>query len=106
MSDEKVMPKDTDRLVVALCADYFRRKRLIERRTATYTVIMECRYLNYRIFDAAASIVDIETAELFIREIGEETGYAKSAVINMSESVYKLRKKEVKRAIAKRLSLF
>ena len=106
MYDERVMPKDADRLVVALCADYFRRKRLIERRSATYTVIMECRYLNYRILDAACSVVGSGDAECFIREIGEGVGYAKSLVSEMSETTYKKKKMEVKRAIAKRLSLF
>ena len=106
MCDEKVMPKGTDALVVALCADYFRRKRLIEHRTASHTVIMECRYLNYRIFDAAASVVGTGYAERFIRDIGECEGYGRGEDIYMSETVYKIRKGEVKRAIAKRLSLF
>ena len=105
MYDEKLMPAATDRLVVALCADYFRRKRLIERKQATYTVIMECRYLNYRIFDAACSVVGSALAETFIREIGEATGYSESAVSELSESAYKRKKREVKCAIAKRLSL-
>ena len=106
MCDEKVMPKGTDALVVALCADYFRRKRLIERKTASYTVIMECRYLNYRILDAAASVVGTAYAERFIREIGERRGYDPSGDIYMSEIYYKRKKREVKLAIAKRLSIF
>lgn len=105
MYDEKVMPKAVDRLVVALCADYFRRKRLIERGGAPYTVIMECRYLNYRIFDAAFQIVG-GNAEPFIRDIGEGVGYASSSITGLSESTYKKWKGEVKRSIAKRLSLF
>jgi hypothetical protein len=106
MYDEKLMPRDTDKLVVALCADYFRRKRMIDRRLAPYNVIMECRYLNYRILDAACSIVGVENAEKIIREIGERKGYADSKVEGMSELTYKRKKKEVKRAIARRLSLF
>ena len=106
MYDEKVMPQAVDRLVVALCADYFRRKRIVERGGAPYTVIMECRYLNYRILDAACQIVDASDAESFIREIGEGVGYADSIISRLSESTYKIKKKEVKRSIAKRLSLF
>lgn len=105
MYDEKVMPKAVDRLVVALCADYFRRKRLIERGGAPYTVIMECRYLNYRIYDAAFQIVG-GNAEPFIRDIGDGVGYASSGIVGISESTYKKRKAEVKRSIARRLALF
>ena len=106
MYDEKMIPKVTDRLVVALCADYFRRKQLIDKRQSTYTVIMECRYLNYRILDAACEIVGTKNAETIIREIGENTGYAASELDGMSETTYKVKKKEVKLAIARRLSLF
>ena len=106
MVDEKIMPKATDKLIVALCADYFRRKRLVDRKLASYTVIMECRYLNYRILDAACSIVGCNNAEKFIREIGEGIGYAESCMEEISESVYKEKKREVKWAIARRLSLY
>ena len=40
-----------------------------------------------------------------IREIGGRVGYVDSALDGMSETTYKIKKKEVKRAIAKRLSL-
>lgn len=106
MYDKAVMQRTLDDLVVTLCADYFRRKRLIERRAATYSVIMECRFLNYRILDAASQIAGERDAEVFIREIGEGVGYANSALDTMSERTYKERKLEVKRAIARRLSLF
>ena len=105
MYDEEVISSNTDKLIVALCADYFRRKRLIDRKLAPYNVIMECRYLNYRILDAACSVVGAQNAERMIREIGGRVGYVDSALDGMSETTYKIKKKEVKRAIAKRLSL-
>jgi predicted metal-dependent TIM-barrel fold hydrolase len=62
--------------------------------------------LNYRILDAAIAVAGERDAEIFIHEIGSAIGYAKSDLYALSETTYKIRKIEVKRSIAKRLSLF
>ena len=103
---DKKMSKTTEGLVVALCADFGRRKRLIERKSAPYSVIMECRFLNYRMLDAAIQVAGERDAEIFIRDIGEGKGYASTDLYILSERVYKDRKAEVKIGIAKRLLLF
>ena len=105
MRNGQIMTSTVDALVVALCADFARRKRILERKTSSYPVIMECRFLNYRMLDAAAEIVGESLAEVFIREIGERVGYSSTNLTHLSESVYKARKIEVKEAIAKRLCL-
>ena len=93
-----------DGLVCALCGDYFRRDDAITERSASKRVDMEYRYLNFLMFEAASEIVGERVATAFIDEIGRHTGYAASAV-PLSENVYKVRKQEVKIAIAKKLHL-
>ncbi len=105
MSDELIMPKLLDGLVTALCADYSRRAEVISDRTAPYNVIMEYRFLNYRIMNAALEVVGARDAMCIISDIGHKRGYAKSESL-LSEKSYKERKEEVKRNIARRLSLW
>lgn len=103
--EEYTLPWEIEIVVKGLCADYRRRCAVIEARGASYKVIMEYRFLNYRIFNAAIEIVGEREALSFIEEIGNGDGYAKSNS-HLSESVYKKRKKEVKFNIAKRLLLY
>lgn len=105
MPAKEVMPRELEGLVVALCADFSRRKRLIEKRDAGYSAIMECRFLNYRILDAARQVAGETEAEIYILDIGERTGYSKSRLNRLSEKNYKEKKAAVKLAIAKRLLL-
>lgn len=105
MHDENLMPPELDALITAICADYTRRAEVISRRAAPYNVIMEYRFLNYRIMNAAMEIAGSRDALFFINDIGGNVGYAQSDLWVLSESVYKERKKEVKDNIARRLSL-
>lgn len=98
------LPKTLDALVVALCADYFRRKEAIEARSVVHRTDTEYRYYNFKIYDAAAEIVGESECELYIKEIGEHVGYAYSSV-DTSEQSYKLRKRLVKERIACALHL-
>lgn len=103
MDTQKV--NSLDNLIVALCLDYFRRQEAIEDRSAPKRVDTEFRYLNFKMFDAAAEIVGEEAAEDYILEIGERTGYAKSVLYSVSESTYKIHKQLIKQNIAKKLYL-
>ena len=94
-----------DFLIIALCADYERRKEVIENRSAERRVDTEFRYLNFKIYDATAEIVGDALAEAFIYEIGNKVGYAKSAVTSMSETTYKIYKKRIKDNLSVRLYL-
>lgn len=105
MYDEILMPLGLDKIIIALCADYLRRSIVISDRTAPYNVIMEYRFLNYRMMNAAIEIAGSRDAALFIYDIGNNIGYAESELFSLSEKVYKERKKEVKENIARRLSL-
>ena len=93
-----------DALVVAFCRDYFERKRVIDEKRCLCRTRMEYEYINGRILDAACEVAGGD-GEVYIREIGEKTGYAYSKIAGISELTYKARKKEVKLNIAKKLHL-
>ncbi len=105
MLNELLMPSGLDAVIVALCADFSRRAEIIYNRNAPYNVIMEYRFLNYRIMNAAVEIAGNRDACCFIKDIGQDIGYAASDLWVLSEVCYKERKREVKNNIARRLSL-
>ena len=105
MHDEEVMCEGLEKIIKSLCADYTRRALVLECRSAPFNVIMEYRFLNYRIMNAAIEIAGPRDARRFIKDIGEEIGYATTDLWLLSETEYKQRKIQVKNNIAKRLSL-
>ncbi len=95
-----------DGLVVALCRDYSRRVSDIESGYIGRRTLIELRYLNIKLLGAAAEIAGERYAEVFVREIGNAVGYAKSELIDrMSETSYKRYKALIKNNIAKKLHL-
>ena len=103
--DDACIPESADRLASALCADYFRRESVIKAGDAPLRVRMEYEYLNRRIFTAACELCDGEEDALgYIEEIGAKRGYAKSR-FTVSEKTYKVKKREVKLNILRRLYL-
>lgn len=105
MGNGILMPKSLDLFVRAICADYPRRREVIEEHNASRRVENEMKYYNYKLFDAASEIVGERMAEAFIQEIGERIGYTNSSICCMSETTYKTRKQETVINIAKRLYL-
>ena len=94
-----------DKLVKALCDDYLRRDKIITEGLASRRTEMEYRYLNFRIDEAAESIVGSRYSLDYIREIGASVGYANSSIPAGSEGTYKRNKQLVKLTIAKELHL-
>jgi hypothetical protein len=90
--------------VVALCADYERRERLIREGGLPLRMISELRYLNMKILDGAEEEA-FDDGMIFISDIGARVGYVNSNLDFMSEPTYKRRKAAVKRSIAKKLYL-
>ena len=78
--DKGELTRTVNSVVIALCADYFRRAHIMSKGTASRRVDTEYRYYNFKMFDGAAEVVGEELAEVYIREIGERRGYANSAV--------------------------
>ena len=97
--------KSLDVLISALCRDYERRQKIIEASGATKRTLIEFRYLNFKIMDAVLEIVEEKEAELYIYEIGNNVGYAKSEAQGISEIAYKKLKRTIKDNIARRLHL-
>jgi len=105
MRNKRTLKKDTvDILVSALCRDFPRRAKAIEEAHASRRTLIEFRYLNFKIWNAVGEIVSEEKIPVYIKEIGENVGYAKSAV-EISEVAYKSTKRLIKDNIAKKLHL-
>lgn len=102
---EKEEKKSLDNLVRALAADYMRRQRIIREGQPARRVRMELLYLNSKIYESACEICAPTLADVFIKEIGEGVGYAKSSVECVSETTYKLYKSKIMGNIAKKLYL-
>ncbi len=105
MLHEYLMPASVDAIVIAMCGDVGRRRRTLKAKTLSRRTEMEFRYLNYKILEATVEIVGEDEAGIFIKEIGEKIGYARSELIHYSEATYKNLKKAVKMNIAKKLHL-
>ena len=93
-----------DFLIIALCRDFETRERSIKEKSCNRRTLMEYEYINRRLVDAAREIVG-ESYGIYIKEIGERIGYAYSRVDGLSETDYKIKKKEVKLNIARKLHL-
>jgi hypothetical protein len=100
-----ILTESLDLLVTALCLDYFRRKEAMENKSVTKRTDTEFRYYNFKIFDAVAEVGGERYAELYIKEIGRKTGYAKSELSFLSEGTYKRYKAIIKENIARKLHL-
>lgn len=104
MHIKEMIPKGVEKMVIAICADYQRRAKVIKEGGASYRVLMEYKFLNYRVLDATAEIVGLPNAQSFIHDIGAQIGYGRTSLYHMSEVTYKSRKEEVKINIARRLA--
>lgn len=92
-------------IVEALCAHYMIRERAILEKTVSDRVRMEYVYINSKIFEAAAEVVDEEFAKKFISDIGRGVGYANTKIDGFGETNYKKIKQAIKRKIAEKLNL-
>ncbi len=99
------LPQSVDKIVTALCADFERRAEIISDRSGSLRLEIECRHLNYKITEAANEVVGERLAPYYIKEIGEKKGFAKTDVSCVSESTYKINKREIKSSIARKLHL-
>ena len=106
MDSGNVRKKDTvAELVVAFCKDFARREEAIAQGNLSHRTIVELKYYNYKILEAAREIVGERDAPVFISDIGNSVGYASSSLDYFSEAYYKTKKIEVRNNIAKRLHL-
>ena len=93
-----------DFLIVAFCRNFASRDRAIRERSCQRRTLMEYEYINRQIADATREIVGDDYLD-YIYEIGEKIGYAHSKVYGLSETDYKIKKKQVKMNIARKMHL-
>lgn len=105
VSGEGGYTDSVDMIVVGMCADYERRRQVLAAGNASRRTALEYRYLNFKINEAVMEIAGEHLALSYIKEIGRRIGYAKSEIDCVSESTYKIQKKEIKINIARKLHL-
>lgn len=93
-----------DFLIVAFCRGFEARERAIREKRCGRRTIMEYEYINRRIADATREIVGDDFPN-YIHEIGKKIGYAHSRVDGISETDYKVKKRQVKMNIARKMHL-
>ena len=102
---ERINDKSLERMIEGLCFDYERRKREIAEDKLPKRVLIEYKFLNGKIMEAAIEIVGHIDSEVMIYDIGMRRGYAKSPINRFSEIHYKMLKAKIKLNIAKKLLL-
>ena len=105
MPASPLMDKSLEDIVIALCADFERRRLAIEEKALPKRVLLEYKFLNLRILEGTIEIVGISNARKFIDDIGARRGYAKSSIEDISEPSYKKLKAKAKLSIAQKLYL-
>lgn len=100
-----VKRSSVDLLVSALCLDFPRREKAIREGGVSRRTLIEFRYLNFKIMEAVGEVVTATEAMTYIKEIGENIGYAKTKFTELSEVAYKTRKKSIRDNIARKLHL-
>ena len=102
---EKMLPLQINRVVVALCGDYERRQKEIEKKTADEKTIEQYRFLN-EVIDSALEEECEEGIRKKLREdIGNGIGHRRTQLYYMAAGTYKTRKRNCKYRIAKKLNL-
>ena len=93
-----------DFLIIAFCRGFDARERAIDEKSCSRRTVMEYEYINRRLVDASREIVGDDYL-IYIYEIGEKIGYAHSRVSDICETDYKMKKKQVKMNMARKMHL-
>jgi hypothetical protein len=107
MREEKnaKLPPEVRQVVVALCADYERRERILRRQSATPDVLSLYETLNRGIDRAVAELCEARIRTEMRRDIGAKRGARRTPLYFMSEGTYKRRKRDTQHRIAEALHL-
>ena len=105
VSAPQKLPAEVRQLVIALCADYDRRERILRRGAATPDVLSVFESLNRGIDRAVAETCEIGIRTDIRRDIGAKRGARRTQLYFLSEGTYKRRKRDAQHRIAEELHL-
>ena len=100
-----ILPLSVNRVVVALCGDYDRRKREIEKNKIDTETLAYYRRLNAAIDEALYEECEEGIRNTMRSDIGNGVGHRRTQLYYMAAGTYKSRKRNSKYRIAKRLNL-
>lgn len=100
-----ILPLSVNRVVVALCGDYDRRKKEIEKNKIDSSTIEYYKYLNAAIDEAIDEECEEGIRGTMRSDIGNGVGHRRTQLYYMAVGTYKSRKRNSKYRIAKKLNL-
>jgi hypothetical protein len=103
--NNNILPMSVNRIVVALCGDYDRRKREIEKNKIDTETLAYYRRLNAAIDEALYEECEEGIRNTMRSDIGNGVGHRRTQLYYMAAGTYKSRKRNSKYRIAKRLNL-
>lgn len=103
--NNNILPISVNRIVVALCGDYDRRKREIEKNKIDTETLAYYRRLNAAIDEALYEECEEGIRNTMRSDIGNGVGHRRTQLYYMAAGTYKTRKRNSKYRIAKRLNL-
>ena len=103
--NNNILPMSVNRIVVALCGDYDRRKREIEKNKIDTETLAYYRRLNAAIDEALYEECEEGIRSTMRSDIGNGVGHRRTQLYYMAPGTYKTRKRNSKYRIAKRLNL-
>ncbi len=99
------LPLSVNRVVVAICGDYDRRKREIEKKKIDEQTLSHYRRLNNLIDEAITEECEVGIRNTMREDIGNGVGHRRTQLYYISAGTYKTRKRNTKYRIAKKLNL-
>ena len=103
--NNNILPMSVNRIVVALCGDYDRRKKEIEKNKIDTETLAYYRRLNAAIDEALYEECEEGIRNTMRSDIGNGVGHRRTQLYYMAAGTYKSRKRNSKYRIAKRLNL-
>lgn len=99
------LPLSVNRVVVAICGDYDRRKREIEKNKIDAETLLHYKQLNDAIDEAINEECEVGIRNTMRSDIGNGVGHRRTQLYYMAAGTYKTRKRNSKYKIAKKLNL-
>ncbi len=99
------IPKDVEKVITALCHDYPRRRRLLDKNLVGGNVRKFFLHINGIIDKALEEECEEGIRESMLEDLAENRGYRKSPIYCISQDAYYDRKRRLRISIARKLNL-